>query len=272
MTWLTPLAARTVGLTALVAAGLIVIAYLLKMRRRRFEVPFSSLWKRVLEQRDANALWRQLRRWLSLLLTLAIVGLVVAAIQAPTLGVTDRRARNVVILLDTSASMRATDGDPDRPKLTRFARAQERATALIDALGGGDQAMVMRVDAQATPLSRFASDKPVLRKVIADVQPADTGADLPRALSAAADALRGRQNPMIVVVSDGAYSELERGQVSWDPPAADAPPAEQPGAPDDDPEATARARSFAATELAAVDLSGIDVRYLGVGSQDGGAR
>jgi len=73
VTWLTPLAARTVGLTALVAAGLIVIAYLLKMRRRRFEVPFSSLWKRVLEQRDANALWKQLRRWMSLLLTLAIV-------------------------------------------------------------------------------------------------------------------------------------------------------------------------------------------------------
>ena len=186
MTWLTPLAAKTVGMVALVAAVLVIIAYLLKMRRHRFEVPFSSLWKRVLEQRDANALWKQLRRMLSLLLTLAIVGLVIAAIQAPTLGVTDRRARNVVILLDTSASMRATDGDPDRPKVTRFERAQERAAALVDSMGGGDQAMVMRVDAQATPLSRFASDKPMLRKVIDDARPADTGADLPRALSAAA--------------------------------------------------------------------------------------
>ncbi|MBK9033352.1 MAG: VWA domain-containing protein [Myxococcales bacterium] len=223
MTWLTPLAARTVGMVALVAAALVVIAYLLKMRRRRFEVPFSSLWKRVLEQRDANSLWRQLRRLLSLLLLLAIVGLVVVAIQAPTLGVTDRRARNVVILLDTSASMRATDGDPARPKLTRFERAQERAAALIDTMGGGDQAMIMRVDAQATPLSRFASDKPLLRKVIDEVRPSDTGADLPRALSAAADALRGRPNPMIVIVSDGAYSELERDQVTWD--AAEADPA-----------------------------------------------
>lgn len=273
MTWLTPLAARTVGMVALVAAALVVIAYLLKMRRRRFEVPFSSLWKRVLEQRDANSLWRQLRRLLSLLLLLAIVGLVVVAIQAPTLGVTDRRARNVVILLDTSASMRATDGDPARPKLTRFERAQERAAALIDTMGGGDQAMIMRVDAQATPLSRFASDKPLLRKVIDEVRPSDTGADLPRALSAAADALRGRPNPMIVIVSDGAYSELERDQVTWDAPAeADAPPAPPaagaPAAtPDDDPAATARARSFAQTQLAAVDLAGIDVRYLGVGSR-----
>jgi hypothetical protein len=74
VTWLTPLAARTVAMVALAAAVLVIIAYLLKMRRRRFEVPFSSLWKRVLEQRDANSLWKQLRRLLSLLLTLAIVG------------------------------------------------------------------------------------------------------------------------------------------------------------------------------------------------------
>jgi hypothetical protein len=52
------------------------------MRRRRFEVPFSSLWKRVLEQRDANSLWKQLRRLLSLLLALAIVGLIVVAVSA----------------------------------------------------------------------------------------------------------------------------------------------------------------------------------------------
>jgi hypothetical protein len=165
--------------------------------------------------------------------------------------------------------MQAQDGDNDRPKVTRLDRAKQRARDLIDSLGGGDLAMIMRVDGQATPLTRFDADKPTLRNVVDRIAAVDAPADLPRALSAAADALRGRQNPMIVVVSDGAYSELERGQVSWDPPAADAPPAETPpgAGTDDDPEATARARSFAATELAAVDLSGIDVRYLGVGSR-----
>ncbi len=269
MTWLTPLATRTVAMVALAAAVLVVIAYLLKMRRRRFEVPFSSLWKRVLEQRDANSLWKQLRRLLSLLLTLAIVGLIVVAVSAPTLGATDHRARNVVILLDTSASMRAGDGDPERPRLTRFDRAKERALTLIDGMGGGDRAMIMRVDAQTTPLSRFTSDAALLRKALDGVVPVDTGADLPRALSAAADALRGRPNPMIVIVSDGAYSELAKGQVRWTaaagtPPSA-TPPAGSPAAPVD-PEAAATA-GFAEAELAAVDLTGIDVHYLGVGSR-----
>ena len=56
------------------AAALAIGAYIIKMRRRRFEVPFSQLWKRVLEQKDANALWKQLKRLLSLLLMLLILG------------------------------------------------------------------------------------------------------------------------------------------------------------------------------------------------------
>src|SRR5580692_3140092 len=92
---------------ALAAAALAVTAYIIKMRRRRFEVPFSKLWQRVLEQKDANALWKQLKRLISLLLILCILALVFVAALDPTLGAVDRRARSVVVLLDSSASMRA---------------------------------------------------------------------------------------------------------------------------------------------------------------------
>ena len=294
MSWLSTLPGTTVAWAAAIAAALTVLAYIIKMRRRRFEVPFSSLWKRVLEQRDANSLFKQLKRLLSLLLALAILALLFVAMLGPTLGLRDHRARTVVILLDASASMKATDGDGDRPGLTRMARARERAQDLLDSLGGGDLAMVMRVDGQATPLSRFEADRPLLRKIVAGVEAADTPADLPRALSAAADALRGRQNPMIVVVSDGAYAERDRNLVSWapptdgadprilsdggapatpaskDPPSPTPPPATAPTtapAPVEDDAATAaRRKSFEATQLASIDLSGIDVHYLGVGA------
>jgi len=59
----------------------------------RFEVPFSHLWKRVLEQKEANALWKQLKRVLSLLLILIILGVVLFAALDPTLArSTARRA------------------------------------------------------------------------------------------------------------------------------------------------------------------------------------
>jgi hypothetical protein len=243
------------------AAALAIGAYIIKMRRRRFEVPFAQLWRRVLDQKDANALWKQLKRLMSLLLILLILGVVLFAALDPTLGAVDRKARSVVLLIDASASMKATDGDdgakaapgPRTGGTTRLAAAKQRAKALVDAMGGGDLAMVMKVDGQATPMSRFSSDGPMLDKIIDDLTASDTPADLPRALGAAADALRDRKNPLIVLVSDGAFPEAQLGLVSWDAPGAPAPG----GAP--------TAAKADGKNLAAVDLGGIDVRYLPVG-------
>jgi hypothetical protein len=248
-----------------VAAGVLAVgAYIIKMRRRRFEVPFSHLWKRVLEQKDANALWKQLKRVLSLLFILAILGILLFAALDPTLGATDRKARSVVILLDASASMKAMDGDEGN-SLSRLAAAKTKAKELIDSMGGGDVAMIMKVDGQATPMSRFTSDGPMLNKIVEGIEASDTPADLTRALGAAADALRDRKNPLIVLISDGAYPEQQLGLVTWDggkpQPAAPAS-APAPAAGKQDPKSPA---SWNAKNLATVDLTNLDVRYVPVG-------
>src|SRR5207244_3822596 len=98
------------------------------------------------------SLWKHLKRLLSLFLLLFILGTVLFASLAPTLGVSSREARNVVVLLDTSASMKALDGDKDGTP--RIDVAKRRAKDLIDSMGGGDVAMVMRMDGQTTPLGR----------------------------------------------------------------------------------------------------------------------
>jgi len=236
------------------AALLAIGAYIIKMRRRRFEVPFSHLWKRVLEQKDANALWKQLKRLISLLLILVILGLVLFAALDPTIGAVDRKARNVVVLFDASASMKAMDGDEGGTK-SRLDAAKERTKTLIDSMGGGDVAMIMKVDGQATPMSRFSSDGPMLKKIVDAMQASDTPADLTRALGAAADALRDRTNPLIVIVSDGAFPEQQLGLVSWD--------ATKPVQPTVDGKSNNSAQ-WEKKDLASVDLSKIDVRYLPV--------
>jgi len=247
---------------AWVAGGALVLAigaYIIKMRRRRFEVPFSRLWQRVLDQRDANALWKQLKRLLSLLLMLLIIGIMLFAALDPTLGVVDRKARSVVILFDASASMKAMDGN-DKGDQSRLDAARERAKHLIDGMGGGDVAMVMKVDGQATPMSRFSNDAPMLDKIVDGIAASDTPADLTRALGAAADALRDRPNPLIVLVSDGAFPEQQLSLVRWAPATPGAPPAAQPPA-----QAPRTGLAWNTKNLAAVDLSNIDVRYLPVG-------
>jgi hypothetical protein len=248
---------------AAAAAALAVGAYIIKMRRRRFEVPFSHLWKRVLEQKDANALWKQLKRFLSLLLILIILGVVLFAALDPTLGAIDRKARSVVILLDASASMKAMDGD-DAGTESRIAAAKAKAKRLIDSMGGGDVALIMKVDGQATPLSRFTSDGPMLNKIIDGIEASDTPADLPRALGAAADALRDRKNPLIVLISDGAYPEQQLGLVTWEPGKLGAAPAAAAAAARKDPKSP---NDWNTKNLASIDLTNLDVRYLPVGQK-----
>ncbi len=245
MSFLGPFALSTWAIIAGGAALLAISAYIIKMRRRRFEVPFARLWKRVLEQKDANALWKQLKRLISLLLILLILGLVLFAALDPTLGGTSRKARNVVVLIDASASMKSNDGGTDEDKKTRMEAAKAKAKELVDSMGGGDLALIMKVDGQATPMSRFTTDAPMLRKIIDGIQPSDTPADLTRALGAAADALRDRNNPLIVIISDGAFPEQQLGLVHW----------------------AQEADSKGEKNLASIDLSKVDVRFMPVGKR-----
>jgi len=257
-----PLVPTTTILEAAGVLGVLAVgAYILKMRRRRFEVPFSNLWQRVLRDKDTTSLWKHLRRILSLLLQLVIIGLLMFAALDPKLGRADPDAKNVVVIIDTSASMETvdeTESGVDGP-VSRLAVAKHEVVKLLRSMGGGDEVMLMRMDGQTTPLTRFEADLPKLNSVVQKLQASDTPADLRRALSGAADALRGRRNPMIVLVGDGAYPEDVLASVLRGPPVAQPqpPPAAKHG---DD-------ASFANTDLTAIDLRGIDLRYIPVGKR-----
>lgn len=249
---LSPLVPMATVLTAAaVLGGLAVVAYILKMRRRRFEVPFSTLWQRVLKEKETTSLWRHLRRILSLLLQLLIVGLLLFAVLDPRLGGEDPDAKNVVVIIDTSASMKTVDEKHDGKTVSRMVAARNKAAELLRSMGGGDSVMVMRMDGQTTPLTRFEHDGPRLARVVQGLEASDTPADLRRALGAAADALRDRKNPMIVLVGDGAYDEDALTNVR-----RKGAPAAAPGEVD-----------TGEVDLAMVDLSGVDVRYVPVGTR-----
>jgi hypothetical protein len=70
-------------------AAALVVLYILKLRRRRVEVPFARLWAQVAGQKESTALLKHLRRLVSLLLQLVFVALLVLAVGDPRLGVTE---------------------------------------------------------------------------------------------------------------------------------------------------------------------------------------
>jgi von Willebrand factor type A domain/Aerotolerance regulator N-terminal len=183
------------------AAAATVLLYILKLRRRPVAVAFAPLWHRVLGDRDATRLFSKLRRWLSLALQLLLIVLLALALADPRPTKTLGTGKNLVLLVDTSASMQATDEKP-----TRLEAAKNVARSLVRGLGGSDRALVVAMGAVPVPLSTMSDETTDLLVAIDRVHAVDTRADLGRALELASDALRGLPNAEIVVLSDGALA------------------------------------------------------------------
>jgi Ca-activated chloride channel homolog len=186
-----------------VAGGLVLVFYILKLRRRPVAVPFSRIWERILRDKEATSLFSQLKRILSLLLQLLLLTLMLIALGDPRLRAVIASGRNVVVLVDASASMKARDEKP-----SRVDAAKEEVRKLIGGLGGSDRLLVARMDAALTPLSTMTGEVADLQKAVDQIVASDTRADLRRGLSFALDSLSGLSKPEIIVVSDGALGDV----------------------------------------------------------------
>lgn len=186
------------------AAAFATALYILKLRRRAVAVPFSKLWERILRDKEATSLFSKLKRLLSLLLQIALLALLAISLGDPRAAATLIKGRNLVVLVDASASMKATDVAPNR-----LGVAKDEVKKLIRGLGGSDRMLIAQMDASITPTGPMSGDTSDLERALDQIQATDARADFPRALRFATDALRGVENAEIVVVSDGSLGPAQ---------------------------------------------------------------
>lgn len=196
MSFLTPLAL----LLSLLAIP-IILFYMLRLRRREVRVSSVFLWEKLVRDREANAPWQKLKRNLLLLLQLLILALLVLALAQPYLPRPSVVSTSVVVLLDGSASMQATDVQPDAPN--RFAAAQAQALMLVNELSGNNQMTLIQVGATPQILAAATNDKRALREAINTAVPTAAPADWAAAFALASGAAQGFEEAQIVVISDG---------------------------------------------------------------------
>ncbi|MBX3261729.1 MAG: VWA domain-containing protein [Labilithrix sp.] len=186
------------------AAAFATALYILKLRRRTVAVPFSKLWEKILRDKEATSLFSRLKRLLSLLVQLALLALLAFALGDPRAAATLIKGRNLVVIVDASASMQATDVPP---AANRLEAAKDEVKKVIRGLGGSDRMLIAQMDAAITPLGPTSSDTSELERALDSIKATDARADFPRALRFATDSLRGVENAEIVVVSDGRLGE-----------------------------------------------------------------
>lgn len=195
------------GPSALALAALaipIIIFYMLKLRRQPARVSSLFLWQQVLQDRRANAPWQRLKRNLLLLLQLLALALLVMALARPYLTVQARVQGNVVLLVDASASMQATDVRP-----SRFEAAQAAALDVIDRLEPDDAVTLITVEETPRILASAATDHAALRNTLNRYRPGNGPADWTAALTLATAHAVSLPEATVVIVSDGALRAAE---------------------------------------------------------------
>jgi Ca-activated chloride channel homolog len=184
-------------LLSLLAAPIIFL-YMLRLRRREVVISSTLLWQNLLRDREANAPWQRLRRHLLLFLQLLILAALVLALARPFLPVPAVAGGSTVILLDGSASMQATDVEPNR-----FAAARQEVAGLIRNLGSGDQMTLILVTQAPIVLASAAGDQNHLLQALSEAEAGAAPANWPAAFAVAGGAAQGFRDARIVIVSDG---------------------------------------------------------------------
>ena len=177
----------------------IVALYILRLRRRREPVSTLMFWEELFRERQTTSLFQRLKHLLSLLLQLLFLALLVLAVARPQFAFLTKSARQLVLVIDRSASMNAVEDSEGR---TRLESAKQRALQTVDGLRFMDEMTVMSSDMQPVIHSPFTNHQRSLREAIGTIKPTDISTDLEPAFDLAAAIAQTKPNPEIVIFSD----------------------------------------------------------------------
>lgn len=208
MSWLTPAFG---AIAAAIAIPTLIVLYFLKLRRRDVEISTTLLWKKAVQDMQANAPFQKLRKNILLFLQLIALAGIAAALAQPQIKSQALEGQMYVLMIDRSASMGATDATPDG-KSTRLELAKKQALAIVDSLregglfgaGEADKAMVISFDAAGSVVQSFTSDKTQLKNAIESI----TATDAPTSMKMAMELARANVPKRVMIDADGTRREI----------------------------------------------------------------
>ena len=191
------------ALIGLISLPVIVAFYMLRLRRRDYPVGSTFLWQQLIRDVEANAPWQRLRfSWL-LLVQLLIAAIVVMAAARPFTAAESDLAANVVLIVDTSASMATRTDDEDRIELARA-----RARDVVGRLPEGGRITVVAAADSATVMVSETDEADAALEAIARIGPTQLEGDLTDAFALASALAARDSDSTIVVVTDAAGDVL----------------------------------------------------------------
>lgn len=176
----------------------IIVLYLLKRKVEDRVVPSTLLWQRTLQNWEAVRPWEKLRRNLLLFLQLLAACLLVLALTRPAMPTEGITADHTVLVVDTSGSMLAKEGEE-----TRLSRAVSEAKALVEKLGSAQTMTVIAAGSEPNVLVSKSADKTELTAALQKLTANMGTSDPLSALSLAGAIAANEPGSGVIWIGDG---------------------------------------------------------------------
>ena len=183
----------------------IIVFYILKIRLRRVPVSTVIFWQQIFEEKQPRSIWQHLRHLLSLLMQLLFLMLLVLAIGEPYFKWEILEARRLVLVVDNSASMNASDVAP-----TRLQAAKLIGSRLISRLRFRDELAIVAGGTEAHVVCGLSGHERTLQNALESVPATDGPTRVGDAVALARHLLGNRANAQVLVLTDGCFEGFEQ--------------------------------------------------------------
>ncbi|GGN99474.1 vWA domain-containing protein [Saccharibacillus kuerlensis] len=200
----------------------ILIMYLFKRKFIDTPVPSHLLWKRVLENTEANRPWQKLKSRLLMWLQLLAAALLAFALMRPFLWAENGTGGYTIVVADVSASMSAnlrsgedggendvsaagTQADHSTSNETRLDQMKDEILADTRQSDGG--LTLIRMGANPQVIASGMEDRASWERTVDSLSPDYARIAYREAISLASAVAEGHEDARIVVYTDGQWSE-----------------------------------------------------------------
>src|SRR5436190_10554694 len=183
----------------------IVIFYILKIRLRQVPVSTTIFWRQIYDEKRPRSLWQILRHLLSLLLQIIWLLLLVFALTEPFFKWEILQARRLILVVDNSASMRATDVAP-----TRLDVAKQLGRQIVSGLRFRDEMAIIAAGVQPQVVCGLTGHERTLQTALVGIEPTDGPTRVAAAIELGKRLLADAKHGRVIVLSDAGFPESEK--------------------------------------------------------------
>ena len=189
------------GLLSFISIPILIILYILKQQHSEHVISSTYLWKKTEIFMQASTPWQKLRRNLLFFLQLLMLLLLSLAISRPVI-LSEALDEDFVVIIDSSASMRAEDVSP-----SRFEYSKREITKLINGLLPGQKMSLIEAGNTVTLLVARSDNKQVLRSALDKLECGYSEANIDGGFALAESIVKESNTSRVILYSDKDYTD-----------------------------------------------------------------